>query len=174
MVKYDIGNAAFRKAQEFGQNDAPEGEAHRCLPWCSVNLDLLLVLSLRSAFGADKRHGRVEEQDVRMAFARVFESLIGRLPKDSSTLSIVFATIAVAHRSVPYSFELHPSRHQHYVPWGLPPSARGKWGSSEQCSLGCGACSPPHSPKTVATNTKPQPHCSVLDLPRVRLPCLKS
>ncbi len=85
--KFHVGRKSFRKSQPIGRADTGN-EPERCLPYPSVSTRLLLLTLARSSFTDLQTKGLVQEEQVRVGFASLFEGMMDQLPQDRTTFTL--------------------------------------------------------------------------------------
>ena len=106
----DLGKDAFRPAmpqKEAGRDSVPS----QCLPWPSMSVGCLLIMSLRCGLGVDKNKGAVQDDVGQAVFKKVFYDLMDRLPKDPLLTLLAFhgaCTVAGPFQGLPRGSSFQP------------------------------------------------------------------
>ncbi len=80
-TKFDLGNLAFRPSMPFKDADR-ETYPDRCLPYCSISVGSLLLVSLRCSTAASNRSGGLNNEGGASAFRMLFKGMMEYMPQD--------------------------------------------------------------------------------------------
>ena len=80
IKKFQLGRWALRPSMPYGAEGERTADAHRCLPFATVSISLLVVMCIRSCHTSSRQKGRIDEDDVREALSETLSGILLHLP----------------------------------------------------------------------------------------------